>query len=161
MNLSELNVRLLKLGLVTKLYINQSLKSVGLHNGQMQILNFIKQHPNCTQIEISQALNVSPASIALTTKKMDKNHLIKKTIEEDNLRCKHLDLTEKGEGLISECITLFNERDEKMYKGFSEEELKVFASFIDRITTNLTNEDVNIISEETVTELLKDVESIE
>lgn len=161
MNLTALNMRLFKLGLVSKLHLNKELRNIGLYSGQMQILNYIKHHPNCTQIEVSQAVNMSPASVALSTKKMEKCGLIKKIIEEENLRCKHLELTEVGLKAVEDCTQIYKNCDKQMYNGFSEEELEIFAELIDKITLNLTKENDNSIDYGVVSELIKEVDALD
>ena len=52
----------------------------GLYVGQPQVLNFVRKHPGCTQNEIAQALGVSAASIAFSTKRLQAAGFLQKQV---------------------------------------------------------------------------------
>lgn len=160
MDYRELTARLIKLNLVMKLYSSEELDSLGVHFSQTPILGYISQHPRCTQIEIAEALSVSPASIALSTKRMEKSGFIIKEIMPDNLRCKRLSLTDKGRFIYEKGISIRDEQDAQMYSGFSEEELVELSGLIDRLTINLTKEESNVIEHNVIGDLEKQIENI-
>ncbi len=103
---------------------------------------------------------MSPASIALSTKRMEKAGFIIKEIFPDNLRCKRLSLTDKGKLIYDKGISIRDEQDAQMYQGFSEEELKELSGLIDRLTINLTKEEANIIEHNVIGDLEKQIENI-
>ena len=156
----EMTAKLIKLNLVMKLYSSNELDSLGVHFSQTPILGFISQNPRCTQIEIANALSVSPASIALSTKRMEKAGLITKEIMPDNLRCKRLALTDKGRLIYEKGISIRDEQDDTMYAGLSEDEINELSRLIDKLTINLTKEESNVIEHNVIGDLEKQIENI-
>ena len=69
MELHELMGKLHKLELVQQLAHRRGAQEHGLYFGQMPVLDFIAANPGCTQVQVADHLRVSPASIALSTKK--------------------------------------------------------------------------------------------
>ena len=69
MELHELMGKLHKLELVQQLAHRRGAQEHGLYFGQMPVLDFIAANPGCTQVQVADHLRVSPASIALSTKR--------------------------------------------------------------------------------------------
>ncbi len=111
-----------------------------LHFAQMPVLRFIIAHPACTQSDISCALHVTPASIAQSTKRMEKSGLIYKVVDKDNGRKNNLYVTEEGENVNNKVCEKFDLVDKKMFEGFDEKDLNELSNFYDRIIFNLTGE---------------------
>lgn len=160
MDLCELGRSIVKLNLVMKLYSRQSMNGTGLYFGQMPILEYIDEHDGCTQIEIAEFIQVTPASIALSTKRLEKSGFITKTTDENNLRCKRLSLTDNARNSMKRNKEIFDAQDAKMFAGFSEEELELFRGFIDRATINLTEEKENLLNHNTFISLKKRLEEL-
>lgn len=161
MDYSIITKKLIKLDLVMKLNAHKKLSELGLYFGQIGIVNHIMQNPGCTQIDVAHAMSVSPASIALSTKRLEKAGVITREVDEKNLRCKRLKLTEKGKVIAKKAKEIRDEQDRKMYEGFLDNELELLNKFIDRITLNLTKEKENIVSKSVVIDLEKQIEKYE
>jgi len=131
-------ISLEKLHIIRRMLRRKGTISQHLYPGQLFVLEFVKAHNGCTQAEVAQNLMITPASVALSTKRMEKSGLLKKQPDDENLRCKRLYITEKGEHLSQHCRKVFDEIDSVMLKGFSDEELEIFNGFIDRFIANLT-----------------------
>lgn len=153
--------RIHKLELVRKLEHRKQTQEFNLYFGQMPVLDFVSEHPGCTQVEIANFLQVSPASIALSTKRMQKSGYIVKEVDPNNLRCKRLYVSEEGQ----RARKLSNERlcqmDIRMFEGFSEQEMMLFTMLLDRATMNLTGESENIVSGEVFNDLHKQLDILE
>ena len=72
MELYQITGRLHKLELVRMLAQRKDIRKDGLYAGQMPVLNYLAEHPGCTQVEMADFLQVSPASVALSTKRLQK-----------------------------------------------------------------------------------------
>ena len=70
--------------------MRKNMEETGVHFRQMPILTFVLLHPGCTQQELSLAMRLSPSSIALSTKRLEKGGFLRKKTDEENLRCKRL-----------------------------------------------------------------------
>ena len=160
MELYQVTGRLHKLELVRMLAQRNEICKDGLYAGQMPVLNYLAEHPGCTQVEMADFLQVSPASIALSTKRLQKAGYLTKEVDEDNLRCKRLYLSEQGAKVRELCREKMDLLDRKPGEGFSEEELCTLVQLIDRITINLTGEAENVVNGETFGTLHRQLESM-
>ncbi|MGB4440441.1 MAG: MarR family winged helix-turn-helix transcriptional regulator [Sedimentibacter sp.] len=131
--------RLEKLSILRRIEANKISAEAGLYLGQLPILEYIIHHNGCTQKEIADIMSVSPASIATSTKRLQKSGLIKKQTDEENLRKNMLSVTEKGYEISKKCRESFDEFDKKLFNGFSDEELLSAKEHLDRLISNISN----------------------
>lgn len=119
--------------LLRKLFVIKVSKSSPLHFSQMAIMNTIEHGENCTQADIAKQLGVTPASVATSTKRLQRAGLITKTVDEENLRCKRLSLTDEGRAAINSHKSIFSEYDELVFKDFSDGEKEQLLAYLTRI----------------------------
>jgi len=108
--------------------------------GQPMILFMLRNHEvatECDQKGFSEALGVSPATVAVSIKRMEKAGLVCKSIDQNDLRRNHLAITNKGLLLVNDCIRAFHDVDAGTFKGFSEEERIRLESSYRRMMENL------------------------
>lgn len=127
-----------KLYIIRRVLRRRETMNFPLYPGQLFILEYVKAHNGCPQAEVAQNLMITPASVALSTKRMEKSGLLKKRPDNNNLRYKRLYITRKGEELSLRCRKVFDEIDNVMLEGFSDEEMGIFNSFVDRFIANLS-----------------------
>lgn len=132
--------RLEKLSILRRIESNKISADAGLYMGQLPILEYIIHHDGCTQNEIANILSVSPASIATSTKRLQKAGLVKKQIDEENLRKNMLSVTEKGVELAKKCRKSFDEFNQRLFSGFSDDELLTMMEHLDRLVSNISDE---------------------
>ena len=109
----------------------------GLYVGQPQVLNFVRKHPGCTQNEIAQAIGVSAASIAFSTKRLQTAGFLQKQVNSLNMRCNKLYVTPEGQEILQQFAGGYDELNSAMFEGISEEELKLLESISERVNSNL------------------------
>ncbi|MDI3481968.1 MAG: hypothetical protein PWQ97_1623 [Tepidanaerobacteraceae bacterium] len=90
-----------------------------------------------SQKDIAQMLGISPPTVAISLKRMEKAGLVCKITDEDDLRRKLVKITEKGLRLLDECENAFSEIDRNIFKGFSDEEREQLKRFYIRMIHNL------------------------
>ncbi len=131
-------VRSLNKGFVLhrKCFLKKS-QSYGLYVGQPQVLRFVRSHPGCTQIEIADSLGVSSASIAFSTKRLQKAGYLMKQVNHLNMRCNKLYVTREGEEVLDRFQEVYDEMYKTMFDGFTEEEIEILGSFVNRAASNL------------------------
>lgn len=86
---------------------------------------------------LAQALHVSPATIAVSLKSMERMGYVEKKVDEKDARRNRVIITEKGERALSQCFDLFREIDERMMDGFSDEERTLLDQLHRKILNNL------------------------
>ncbi len=161
MELYQITGRMHKLELVRMLAQRKEIRKDGLYVGQMPVLNYLAQHPGCTQVEMADFLQVSPASIALSTKRLQKAGYLTKEVDAKNLRCKRLYISAQGEQVRARCRQKMECLDRRAFAGFSQDELCALAQMLDRITINLTGEAENIVNGETFGSLHRELEHMD
>lgn len=118
-------------------HLQMVLSCYGLHFGQPRILHTIKMLDGATQKEIADKLNITPASLAVSIKRMQRANLIEKNMNSTNLRRNNIALTEYGIKILNNSYLSFLEMDDQMVQGFSNEELKKLSGYLDRMYENL------------------------
>ncbi len=109
----------------------------GLYVGQPGLLSYVQKNPGCTQTEIAEHLGVSSASIAFSTKRLEKAGFLMKQIDSLNMRCNKLYVTSEGNEVMERFREGFDQLNSVMFAGFTKEELEQVASFTQRIQDNL------------------------
>lgn len=120
-----------------QLRIQTVLARYGLHFGQPRILHVVGEMDGATQIEIAQKLGVSPASVAMSVKRMQKAGLLEKIGDEKDLRINQIRLTPKGKAVQLESLKELIADDNRLFSGFSEQEIQALSGYLDRIYDNL------------------------
>lgn len=116
----------------------------GLYQGQLPVLAFIQKNEGCTQKEAADQLGVSAASIASSTKRLQRAGMIRKKIDENNLRQNMLYLTEEGEKATEKTCKKMDEFHLSFFQGFSDKELDLLGQFLDRLILNVAGKDSTV-----------------
>ncbi len=135
-NCVKIGMRIHHLMHMRKIYVQDRTGGEEAYPGQYPILAYVADHKGCTQVEVADAMMTSASSVALSTKRLQKMGLLEKQVDENNLRCKHLSVTEEGwqtARRFHEAHMLF---DEASLKGFTDEEMELLASFLERMLGN-------------------------
>lgn len=150
--------RMNRLNLLHRIHIHKAATASGLYLGQHPILEAVERNYNCTQKELSDILHVSPPSIATSVKRLQKMGLVKKIPDENDLRCTHIVITEKGQELSKKCRQSFDKIDEQMFRGFSESECEQLSKYIERLIENLSTDEE--LKKQSFFSLIAEVESL-
>lgn len=147
MEITELGGRLMMVNNLRRTLLHAKLPEGGLQHGQLPVLATVIRQPDCTQAALAEQLRVSPASIALSTKRLEKAGLIERRVNPDNRRCNRLRATEAGARTAAICLEGFASVDERSFMGFSDAEKAQLAAYFDRMIQNLTgSEKVELFS---------------
>ena len=140
MDLRDLVHELISISVIHRYKISKSASSVGLYFGQPRILEYITENDACTQKDVAKAMHVSPASAAVTLKRLEKAGFITRHIDKTDSRKNHLSVTEKGAYALKAFRGICDSTDEDMFKGFSEEERETLHRLLTRLHKNLDSE---------------------
>ncbi len=133
----KLSAKLKVVTLLRRIFIQKSQPDTDLYFGQLPILEYIKNHDGCTQVEIAEELCVTPASISTSTKRLQRAGLLTKTADPDNLRCNRLSITPEGIVRCENNRKLFENLYEVMFKDIPHGELEAFDGTLSKIIKNL------------------------
>lgn len=106
------------------------------------IIAYLMQHEDelITQKQIEEVLGITRSTASIVLSNMEKYQLITREVLPNDSRIKRIFLTDKGRELHE---IMHNEKlvfEKKLQKGFTEEELDLFLSFINRIKDNIKEE---------------------
>jgi len=118
--------------------LEQRLNKTGVYRSQHQILTAMAEHPNTSQKELAEYLNVTAATVAVSVKKLEKGGYIHRAADDRDNRCNQICLTEKGKRVVEYSILFFSQVQQRMFAGFTEEERTRLTGDLERIKTNLT-----------------------
>ncbi len=140
----ELSLRFRRVDRAFKRSIEGRVRDTGVYRSQHRLLMHLSKNPNCSQVELSACLEVSPAAIAVSLKKLEKGGYIRREVHESDSRVHQVIITGKGRQVIEKSVLMFQEIETQMFDGFSEEEMKQLGSFMDRICKNLDPGEENL-----------------
>ena len=109
----------------------------GIHRSQHMLLMRLSRGCIPSQTQLAKEMNVSPAAIAVSLKKLETDGYITKDADADDCRCNRIALTEKGQCAINQTNKLFACIDNAMVQGFDDAELDALMNALSRIEQNL------------------------
>lgn len=116
--------------------------SVGVGDvGQPMLLTMLLKRKErgleTTQKELASLMKISPPTLTVSVKNLEKHGYVLKTADDDDKRRNYIEITSKGEKAARDCIRCLKDVAGVMYQGFSEEERQLVSEFFVRITKNL------------------------
>lgn len=111
---------------------------IGVSFEYVPVLQHISNNPGCIQADISNKLKITPSAVTQSTKKLETSGLIKKEFDSSNLRIKKMYITDKGEKMLENGKIIFDEVDDIMFKGISDEEINQLNMLIDKVNKNIS-----------------------
>ena len=113
------------------------LDETGVYHAQHRLLMEISRHPNASQADIARSMDISPATIAVSLKKLEKGGYIHKVMDEADNRFNQITVTEKGNQVVEQSKRIFEATDRKVLKGFSEAEKATLSLLLQKLDVNL------------------------
>lgn len=117
--------------------IDSRVHTLGIHRTQHRILMHLARYEKIpSQKELAEHLDITPAAVTFALKKIEKDGYVKRTLGHDN-RFMEPHITEKGRALVDETRQLFSETDASIFEGFSDEELDIYISCLEKLQANI------------------------
>lgn len=114
------------------------LEKTGVFQAQHHILMEISRNPNISQKDLALALEVSTATIAVSLKKLEHGGYINRSMDQSDNRLNQINITDKGHQVVEMSKQIFHSCDEKIFEGFTEDELETLSVLLKRMDDNLT-----------------------
>lgn len=109
-----------------------------VHRNQRHIMLYLMESPEPpSQKEIAAAFEISTAAITMSLKKMEQNGLIERVSPDEDNRVKLISISDKGREYMLKNKEYFDEMDEAMLDGVSEEDLATVSGVLDKFIENL------------------------
>lgn len=145
--------RLHRINLLMRYHLRSQEKGL-IPPSQMRMIEFIARNDGCTQAEVADEMQVSPASVAQSLKRMEASNYVSRDACKGNLRANSLHITEEGLNAAKNCRMVFDDLENEMFSGFSEEEQILTSEFLSRIIKNLESADTDSMNNMELSKLL-------
>ena len=116
-------------------------KSLEINNSQGRILFILSKFKEMPINNLCEELSLSKSTLTSMLDKLEVSGYIVKKANNLDKRSTLINLTEKGELAVELYSKTIGEMEKVYYKGFSEEEIYLFESYLNRVYTNLKNKD--------------------
>ncbi|HOJ77040.1 MAG TPA: MarR family transcriptional regulator [Bacillota bacterium] len=114
------------------------LDETGAYHSQLRLLRVISRNPNASQRDIARLMDISPATIAVSLKKLEKSGYIRKVMDEADNRFNQITITAKGNQIVEQSKRIFEATEHELFEGFTEEEKVTLAQLIQKLDANLS-----------------------
>ena len=116
-------------------------EEIGVHRSQHFVLMRIADMGGtASQKELAKCLEISPAALTVTVRKLECGGYLEKKPTEGDGRANVVTLTERGWQVRELSMERFSAIDAQMLDGFSDGELGVLVGFLERMQKNLRAE---------------------
>lgn len=136
----EVEWQMRRFELLRKVTGNKIVAAAGLERGRLPILEYVRAHDGTSQREIADMLHVSPASVAVSVRRMEKDGLVHRRSDPKDHRVNRIHITSKGSGKVDQCMKAFWETTERMLGGFDEKELAALRDTFAHLFDNLSGD---------------------
>ena len=111
----------------------------GLHvtRSQWAMIAVVSHQPGATQRVISEALEMSEASAGRLIDRLCADGLLERRDRDDDRRARAVYLTPAAEPLLEKLAKIALETEDRMFLGFSHDELERLQTYVDRIYGNV------------------------
>ena len=130
----------MRFGRLIRMYysrIQSQLAEVGLYRGQPPILMLLYKNDGMSQKEMARALNLSPATMTVTLKRMEKAGLVLREMDEHDQRILRVHLSEKGREMCETGESRIGVVTAELLEGFTLEEQQKLNEYLGRIARNM------------------------
>jgi Transcriptional regulators len=117
--------------------VQQMLSEFDLHPGQPPLLLALGRQDGRSQNELAQELRITPATLTMMVKRMEKNGLLVRRTDPQDLRVSRVSLTDKGRQALSAAREALEKLEEAAFVGFAPEEKELLRSLMLRVYENL------------------------
>lgn len=116
---------------------NRVVNEAGLFSGQQHIILLLSKNEGLTVSQISSALEITPATVSVSIKRMEKAGFVFRRADENDARIAKIYLSEKGKSTLQGICEKINALEEIISKGMTKEEKEMLSYLLERVVSNL------------------------
>ena len=121
------------------------LDQTGVYQSQHRLLMEIAKNPDISQNQIASLMDISPATVAGSLKKVERGGSTKRENENDN-RFNKTSITRKGNEVVEQSRSIFEMLDRRIFEGFTPDEKETLMVLLNKLLENLNNMEEEIKS---------------
>ena len=96
---------------------------------------------NITQLDLVRATHLKAPTVSVSLQKMEREGLVSRCQDQEDLRATRVFLTEKGRALDRQIVSKIIEQDDEVEKCLTEDEKKILMDLLRKIRSNLLEGD--------------------
>ncbi|MET1756731.1 MarR family transcriptional regulator [Novosphingobium sp. RD2P27] len=112
--------------------------SLNVTRSQWAMIAVVSRAPGATQRTIAEALEMSEASAGRLIDRLCAEGLLERRDRADDRRARAVYLTPAAEPLLEKLASIARASEQRMFKGFSDEDLAALGNYLDRIYDNVS-----------------------
>lgn len=120
-------------------YFDRQVAVLGVTRSQWAMIAVVATNPGATQRMIADALEMSEASAGRLVDRLCGEGLLTRRSREDDRRAKAIYISEAAEPLLEKLTIIAQQSEDRMFKGFSDEEIETLSILLDKVYANLSN----------------------
>jgi DNA-binding MarR family transcriptional regulator len=117
--------------------VDIAIQDHSLNRSQWRLLAYVLRDEGMTQTELARMLELERASVGQAIDALERKQLVERAKSPGDRRVWRIYATEKGRLLVPALRETINEIYEQVFAGFSDQEITLLSSMLERIMTNL------------------------
>ncbi len=117
--------------------IDIAIQDYGLNRSQWRLLAYVLRDEGMTQTELARMLELERASVGQAIDALERKQLVERAKSPGDRRVWRIYATEKGRLLVPTLRETINDIHEQMFAGFSDQEITLLSTMLERIMSNL------------------------
>lgn len=134
----HIGLRLTIIARMLRSNFDRQVVNLNVTRSQWAMIAVVSQVPGASQRTIAEALEMSEASAGRLVDRLCADGLLERRDRHDDRRARAVHLTPAAEPLLEKLASIARTSDQRMFKGFSEDELDTFAGLLSRIYDNVS-----------------------
>jgi len=139
-NQRSISLRVNVLARLLRNIFDRKVSDLSITRSQWQMIVVVARKPGVTQRTIAEALEISEASAGRLIDRLCADGLLERRERDDDRRARAVYITQTAEPLLAKLAEIASVNEERLFKGFSEQELASLESYLDRMHHNAVQE---------------------
>ena len=133
----DIGLRLNVLARLLRNRFDRQVSNLNVTRSQWTMIVVVARNSGATQRVIAEALEMSEASAGRLIDRLCADGLLERQERYDDRRARAVYLTKAAEPLLDKLGELARDGEQRIFRGFSDEELEAFKGYLDRIYNNV------------------------
>lgn len=114
------------------------LDEIGIYPGQPPLLFILNKEDGKSQKELADKLKITPATITVMLKRMEKANLVERKQDTEDQRISRVYLTDKGREICNKAMGIMKNLEEECFGNFTVEEKIILRRLLMQMRDNLS-----------------------
>ena len=134
----QVGVRMTVIARLQRNAFDRKVAALNVTRSQWAMIAIVARYPGSTQRTIAEYLQMSEASAGRLIDRLCADGLLERRDRRDDRRARAVFLTDKAEPLLARLGAIAAESEQRMFNGFSDDEIEALLDFMERIYQNVS-----------------------